>query len=129
MQYKQINLSGDICKHSYNCNRIVKSTYEIISCDEKFLCPFCLHEDIIKAFKTGNRTYGCPECKNNMYKISLIVNMNVREYTKFVYIYMKEFRGWTKFDWEKMKERLCERGLIREFWSEYYRLKDGVVYD
>ena len=115
MQYKQINLSGVVIKR-----------VDVINDTEKLLCPFCLHEDTIREFNNKGRYYKCPECKNEITRFGLITSFSVKDYALWVFAYIKNRKEKHKLIFEKIKERLYERGLISQFWSEYFKLRDNI---
>jgi predicted metal-binding protein len=91
-------------------------------------CVFCLYTtNLQKFFKIDakGRTIAlvtCPECHNKMQLQTLIKDMSIQEYAKFVYGYrLSGF--WKKCPFALFNQRLREIGASSEFWLEYKKLK------
>ncbi|MBU0791797.1 MAG: hypothetical protein KKC55_15205 [Gammaproteobacteria bacterium] len=90
----------------------------------QFLCPFCLHADVITTYlistkKGWHRTNGeCPECHNGFRLESLTARMTPEQFGIWVYEY-PAFRFWRKCEFEKFNRRLKQLGWSYKFWKAY----------
>lgn len=91
-------------------------------------CPFCLHDDKLKAFlvstKKGisQKKANCPECHNGMMMKSLTADWTPEEYAEWVFEYRRS-GFWQKCKFSTWKDRLYKRGWSKRFWDKYRELK------
>jgi len=108
----------------------VRFTYEEI--DPKVMCPYCLFESPLSHFKIilangkESKRKKCPDCGTIMFQETLTREMSVKEFANWVFEYMP-YGFWQKIDFQKFSKRLQEKGIAREFWDEYKRLKGTIA--
>lgn len=96
----------------------------MINFNKIYLCPFCLYKGKYGTFLTSIRQdlVKCPECDNSILVETLVKEMTVKEFARWVYRY--SFSGfWQKCNFKIFNKRLMFMGIAREFWDEYKRLK------
>jgi len=88
------------------------------------LCPFCLTYNLLMRFEKRGQCYKCPICKNDMMLRTLIKEITIPEFARWVFDYrLSGF--WTKvYPSAKLWFiKLKELGFSYEFWENYNRLK------
>lgn len=122
---KQTRLTVDGCKEN---DFIFAQDKKILKFNDLVTCPFCLYFDMLFKFKKVKYgLYKCPFCETEMRSTSLILDMDIEKFAKWVFDYRQQgffqklypnFKEWNK--------RLWELGIAKEFWEKYKSLK-GVT--
>lgn len=88
-------------------------------------CAYCLHEDKLIEFGYGGKykLLKCPDCGCRQRLDTLTMNLSVEEYAKWVF----ENRAFARIKFDKFKQRLKEKGIDKEFWNAYKRLKTSSL--
>lgn len=87
-------------------------------------CPFCLNHNYLYDFRKISGFFECPFCKSRMRNTSLIVNMDIAKFARWVYGY--RLNGfWQKVfpDFNAWNKKLRELDISYDFWENYKRLK------
>ena len=125
MSYKeQIQLRYDKKQVKFNKNGTLTKNEVLKNLSEIYLCPFCLYKGKFGEFLSSNRIniVICPECENNMMIETLVNEMSIEQFARWVFDYaLTGF--WEKCKYEIFNKRLYKMGLSRRFWDEYKRLK------
>lgn len=118
---EQTQLTKKGCKsnpHKY-AEKIDKANYDMI-----VLCPFCLNQTQLGKFEKHHGFYKCLICSNQMALRTLVKEMKIEDFAKWVFDYRlsgfwnkvyPNAKGWFK--------KLYELGISKEFWDNYNRLK------
>jgi len=109
-------------------------TLQMLQSRVKYMCPFCLHTDYLKAFMIPKkkgwsvRMAQCPECGNKMRMKTLLAEWTPEQFAEWVYNYrLSGF--WGKCPFEKFNKRLKDIGWSERFWRRYKELKGELYQD
>ena len=113
-------------------------SYEPTEPEKKYICPLCLSVTPIHRMllyrKDGSvkSNVCCPECKQNMQRSSLMIELDPVVYAKWLYLYKradwKFNRGADeRIKWDMIKKRLYATGFADAFWTEWKRVKAEYV--
>ena len=86
--------------------------------DAVVYCPFCLFSDKSYRFGAG-KMKTCPECGQKMHEETLMKEMTPYQFGVWVYDYIVLYRGYGRFRWEKLKQRLKNFGMANDFWQGF----------
>ena len=96
-------------------------------------CPYCLHEGRINEFLVPKgkdrigflkKTVQCPNCKNIMRRNTLIQNSigSLEEYANWLF-WTGKYDADHRVKWKEIMHVLSERGIGKEFWDIYRKVK------
>jgi len=107
-----------------NPNKYAEKTYSTFDFSKQVLCPFCLEYNALFSFIKKRGFFECPVCHNDMMLKTLVKEMNIADFARWVYEYrLSGF--WDKVypNFESWNNKLWKLGIAKEFWENYKRLK------
>jgi hypothetical protein len=119
---EQTQLTKKGCKS--NPNNYAEKQYYDINFNKVVLCPFCLNYNELFKFIKNRGFFKCPNCLNDMILITLIKEMSIEEFARWVYGY--RLSGFWQKVYPNAKawfKKLYDLGISKEFWNMYNRLK------
>jgi len=105
--------------------------------DTRYICPFCGYDGEFRLFLTvgkngySRKKFKCPDCNQIMKKETLIREMSVEEWAKWLYASVRVFSNhkqpelafYNRISWEKLSTRLKFYGIANEFWESWKETK------
>jgi len=93
-----------------------------------YSCSFCLFEGKFNEFLPTSKINlkVCPECKNRMWRSTILEKKTIKEFAEWVFNYAKS-GFWEKCNFEVFNDRLYKRGLSKQFWDRYKELKGEYI--
>jgi hypothetical protein len=108
-----------------------KSTFRYLGISDRVLCPFCLFEAQRYEFaarRKNGRLKGkarCPECRLDMYTSSVVSEMTLEEFAKWIVDYPYALY-WRRANFDALMNRLWRFGGKTRFWDAYHKAKSQV---
>lgn len=103
---------------------------------QEFICPFCAYKATLVNFRMkkseksesfSKRKFQCPDCGQNMLRETLLNDMTVSEWARWLYtsIIDSHGKGYERISFPKLFERLKQYGWAGEFWEAWRAAKEG----
>lgn len=100
---------------------------------QRYTCVYCGYTGEITKFfillKSGlysRKLFKCPDCENTMFHGTLVTRITNRYWGAWVYVntqlYGKRFNE--KVQWKKLKQRIWDYGISKEFWEGFNLIKE-----
>ena len=102
--------------------------------NEEVVCPFCAFKARVIQFRTkkseksasySTKMFECPDCRQNMRRATLLRDMTVSEWARWLYFDIIMYHGYDRISFPKLLQRLKEYGWANEFWSAWKAAKEG----
>lgn len=100
------------------------------------ICPFCAFRGRVLEFRTKKserskgysiRMFKCPDCGQKMRRETLLNEMTVSQWARWLYSNVIMYGGYHRISFPKLMERLKGYGWAREFWEAWKAIKEGRV--
>ena len=99
------------------------------------ICIYCGHyEDNIIGFRYtikdgtySRKSVQCPECKMIMRKDTLLMDITVNEWARYLYYNIRLYKRdnyFEKIKWDSLKKNLNDMGIAKDFWDELKLVKE-----
>ena len=101
---------------------------------EEVVCPFCAFKTRVIQFRVkkseksasySTKKFECPDCGENMRRNTLLRDMSVSEWARWLYFDVIMYHGYNRISFPKLLQRLKEYGWANEFWSAWKAAKEG----
>jgi len=99
----------------------------------EIICPFCAFKGKVREFGTkksaksesySTKMFRCPDCGEGMRRKTLLKDITVSEWARWLYTDVIMFGGYNRISFPKLLERLKEYGWAREFWEAWRAIKE-----
>lgn len=99
------------------------------------ICIYCGHDEeniigfrhISKDGIYSKKTVQCPNCKIIMRKDTLLMDISVEEWARYLYYNIRLYKRdkyFEKIKWESLKKNLNALGISKQFWEEWKKVKE-----
>jgi len=97
------------------------------------VCPFCAWVGCVIQFRTkkseesknySTKMFKCPDCGQGMRRDTLLRDLTVSDWARWLYTNVIMFRGYHRISFPKLLQRLREYGWAGEFWSAWKAVKE-----
>jgi len=94
-------------------------------------CAYCLYTGPMMRFarttakgKISEKLFTCPDCGQSMRKDTLMMDAGPEQYAEWLYTQIVAYRAYSRISWEKLKQRLKEKGIANAFWTRWKQCKE-----
>lgn len=102
--------------------------------NKKYICVYCGYRGLLQTFlvklKSGlysRKYYKCPDCENQMFRGTLITKITNRYWGAWISVNVRMYgrKFSEKVKWVKLKQRVWDYQISREFWEGYNFIKNN----
>lgn len=99
----------------------------------EIICPYCAYKGKVREFGTkkseksesySTKMFRCPDCYQRMRRATLLRDMTVSEWARWLYVDVIGSHGYDRISFPKLLKRLKEYGWAGEFWSAWRAVKE-----